>query len=72
MQCLTSSSFRCLDGVLDTQSKHKSKFLKEQIKHSNEEYGTDCTVSNTKFSSVSLNELPERGYSNFEFQQYRL
>ena len=37
--------------------KYKSEFLKEQRKHSKEEYGPDCTVSNTKFSSVTLNEL---------------
>ena len=52
--------------------KYKSQFLKEQRKHSKEKYGPDCTVSNTKFSSVTLNELtrkPEKGYCNFEFKQ---
>ena len=29
------------------QIKCKSKFLKEQRKHSKEDYGPDCTVSNT-------------------------
>ena len=36
------------------------------------EGGSDCTVSNDKFSSVTLNELaikPEKAYRNFEFQQ---
>ena len=28
--------------------KYKSEFLLEQRKHSKEEYGPDCTVSNTK------------------------
>ena len=38
-------------------TKYKSEFLQEQRKHSKENYGPDCTVSNTKFSSVTLNEL---------------
>ena len=37
--------------------KYKNEFLYEQRKQSKEKYGPDCTVSNTKFSSVTLNEL---------------
>ena len=37
--------------------KYKSALIKEQRKYSKAEYGPDCTVSNTKFSSVNLNEL---------------
>ena len=39
------------------QIKYKSEFLYEQRKHSKEEYGPDCKVSNTKFSSVILKKL---------------
>ena len=41
------------------QIKYENQFLKEQRKHS-KEYWPDCTVSNTKFSFMTLNELAKR------------
>ena len=37
--------------------KYKRKFLLEQRKHLKEDYRLDFTVLNTKFSSVTLNEM---------------
>ena len=58
---------------------YKSALIKEQRKYSKEKYGPDCTVSNTKFSSVNLNELAVKArerimviYSSANVLEYRL
>ena len=61
-QVMTESMYHYSTGTIQHNAesnpiKYKSEFLQEQRKHSKENYGPDCTVSNTKFSSVTLNEL---------------
>ena len=51
------------DLLRNRQIKYKSEFLEELRKNSKEGYGPDCTVLNTKFSSVTLNEIDKTSIS---------